>query len=64
VKELSVDWQVIQQARAAVVDLEQLLFYSKQVLDQSSELLRIIDKINGPLIDAPRDGAADSFWYS
>jgi hypothetical protein len=44
------DRQVIQQAREAVVDLEQVLFYSKQALDQSSELLRVIDKISSPLI--------------
>jgi hypothetical protein len=61
VKELSKardDWQVIQQARGAIVDLEQQLFYSKQVLDQSAELLRILDKIGSPLIRAPEDGVA------
>jgi hypothetical protein len=47
------DRQVIQQAREAIVDLEQLLFYSKQALDQSSELLRVVDKISSPLIRAP-----------
>ena len=50
-------WQVIQQTRTAIADLEQVRFYSLQVLDQSSELLRIIDKINSPLIGAPEDGA-------
>jgi hypothetical protein len=55
VNELStteVDWRVIQQRIAAIAEMEWLRAHSLQVLDQSSELLRMIDQINGPLINA------------
>ena len=49
------DWQLIQQSLTAIA--EPLRAHSVAVLDQSRQLLRMIDNINGPLIRASEDGA-------
>jgi len=46
------DWRVIQQRLAAIAEMEWLRAHS---LHQSSGLLRMIDQINGPLINASSD---------
>jgi hypothetical protein len=51
------DWQVIRQSVTAIAEMERLRAHSLAVLDQSRQLLRMIDNINGPLIRAPEDGA-------
>ena len=48
------DWQLIQ---PAIAEIERLRAHSVAVLDQSRQLLRMIDNINGPLIRASEDGA-------
>jgi hypothetical protein len=45
------DWQAIEKLRAAVTEMDRLRACSLEVLNQSSQLLRIIDQINSPLID-------------
>ena len=44
------DWQIIRQNLVAVAEMERLRADSLQLLDQSSQLLRLIDRINCPLI--------------
>lgn len=44
------DWQIIRQNLVAVAEMERLRADSLQLLDQSSQLLRLIDRITGPLI--------------
>jgi len=51
------DWQLIQQSLTAIAEIERLRAHSVAVLDQSRQLLRMIDNINGPLIRASEDGA-------
>src|SRR5262249_25578202 len=51
------DWQVIQQNLTAIAEMSRLRAYSLAALDQSMQLLRMIDDMNGPLIRAPDDGA-------
>jgi len=49
------DWQIIRQNLVAVAEMERLRADSLQLLDQSSRLLRLIDRMNSPLI-APSSG--------
>jgi hypothetical protein len=51
------DRQVIQQNLTAIAEMARLRAYSLAVLDQSKQLLCMIDDMNGPLIRAPEDGA-------
>jgi len=50
------DRQVIQQNLTAITEMAWLRAQSLAVLDQSTQLLRIIDNMNCPLIRAPEDG--------
>jgi hypothetical protein len=46
------DRQVIQQNLMAIAEMQRARAHSLAVLDQSMQLLRIIDRINSPFIDA------------
>jgi hypothetical protein len=46
------DRQVIQQNLTAIAEMQRARADSLAVLDQSMQLLRIIDRINSPFIDA------------
>jgi hypothetical protein len=51
------DRQVIRQNLTAIAEMARLRAHSLTVLDQSRQLLRVIDDMYGPLIRAPDDGA-------
>jgi hypothetical protein len=57
------DWQIIRQNLVAVAEMERLRADSLQLLDQSSLLLRLIDRINSPLI-SPSSGNEHGFGHN
>jgi hypothetical protein len=50
------DRQVIQENFMAITEMARLRAQSLAVLDQSTQLLRMIDNMNCPLIRAPENG--------